>query len=155
MQARSEGCSPSAETEVSEEIVTPARPPGPSVVATATKVAARLIPSRKAARRSMAFSSAQVEEAFQLHVRDAAAELIVLALPGRGEGLDEAGTKPVLGEIGPGQPFDRLGHRAGEIARGFLRIARADDLGVRLDLANDPGDTGGDGGGGGQVGVGI
>ena len=94
MQARSEGCSPSAETEVSEEMVTPWRPASPSVVATATKVAARLMPSRKAARRSV-MSLPQIEETFELHIGNLLAEFVILAGARGGEGLDKARPQPV------------------------------------------------------------
>ena len=88
MQTKSEGASPSAETEVMDDTVTPCCPPGPSVVMTDTKVVARAMPSTKDWRRSMPL--AQIEEALQFDVGHLFGKLVVLALAGGREGINKA-----------------------------------------------------------------
>src|SRR6478735_10928260 len=156
MQASSDGWSPSAETEVRELTVTPKRPASPSVVATVTNVAARLMPSRNCMRRSAVMASPQIKETLQFDVGHLLAEFVELALPARREGFDKTWSEPIPGELRSAQALDRFWHGAGEVRSGvFPPRAVADHFWRGLDTLDDAGDTRRYGCGDGEVGIGV
>lgn len=143
-QASSEGWSPSAETDVRELIVTPKRPASPPHVTTATKVAARLMPSREL-QAKFRFRGATPGQ------RSVAVLHRVLSCRIRHAGSGGSRQRPDE-TLKPSQSLAKAELRRRWIAsrawsgRNWpgtrLHIAVADDLRLRLDAFDDAGDTG-------------